>query len=115
MRTILITVESVQKFKIVNHEVIELRNRNQIISSEVTDFVLDITFFMTFIGIHEYSLESAMFLESGESFGEIPAAAFDDVCHHGRAVVKPNLAWHSSNMTEDCRKPFKQTLGVFAV
>ena len=56
-----------------------------------------------------------MLTEAPEAFGDLAAAALDDVSDNGPGIVKPDLCGNTADVLKHRGQPFQEALHVFAV
>ncbi len=91
------------------------RNRDKLVATQVSDFILDITLFPAGLRVHKHWLEAVVLAESLEAFSNLTASAFDDICNDGPGIVKPDFCRNPTDVLKHRRQSFQQALRVFAV
>ena len=104
-----------KKLAVVFVKRLEMRYRHKKITSLITNFIFNITLFMTFIGICEHSLETIMLFKAIKSFScHAPTTSnnFGDNC---LSIIEPYLFRYNANVFENAVQSFKETFHVFAI
>ena len=104
-----------KEFGVLDRQILEFRDRDQLVAAQIAYFIFDIPFFPTRIRIHEHRSEAVMLGKPLEAFRYIASAAFDDIRDDSTGVVEPDLRRYAADVFEDRDQPFQEALHVFTI